>query len=186
MTLSDGKRKVYMLMDEYSSGGVVTPDADIENKMADFFDTAQKQVAAIKPIRRVFTVERVSGQTDYAMPADYRKLICIRRDGKKTRRYDWRAGALVIPKGDTAEVEVEYCAWPATITPETPDTYEFEVAEDAQQAMPFYVASQQLISDLVLDYSALRGEYNAALAAITQDDTGAGMMRQVLYGTGRA
>lgn len=184
MTLADGKRKVYMLLDEYSSGGIVTPDADIEAKMADFFDTAQKQVCAVKPIRRSYTVTRVTGQTDYAMPGDYRELYCVWRDGKRTRRYDWRGGKIVIPLGDTATVEIEYFAFPTTITPETSGSYEFEVAEDAQQAMPFYVASQQLISDLVLDYSALRSEYNAALAAITPDEPGGVRMRQALFSKG--
>lgn len=82
MTLQEGKRKVYMLMDEYSSGGTITPDEDIENKMADFFDTAQKQVCALKPIRKLVELERVSGQTAYDMPADFRKLCCIYRNGK--------------------------------------------------------------------------------------------------------
>ena len=41
MTLGEGKKKVYMLIDEYSSGGAVTEDEDIETKMAAFFDIAQ-------------------------------------------------------------------------------------------------------------------------------------------------
>ena len=41
MTLGEGKRKVLMLLDEYSSGGELTVDEDIEKKMADFFATAQ-------------------------------------------------------------------------------------------------------------------------------------------------
>lgn len=36
MTLGEGKRKVLMLLDEYSSGGELTVDEDIEKKMADF------------------------------------------------------------------------------------------------------------------------------------------------------
>ena len=184
MTLGEGREKVYKLLDEYSSGGVVTPDSDIDNKMADFFDTAQKQVAALKPIRKLYTVERIPGQTAYAMPANFRKLCCVRRDGKITRRYEWKAGDILIPLGDTATVEIEYFAYPATLSADTPAGYEFEVAEDAAQAMPFFVASQQLISDLVLDYTALRSEYNAALALITPDDGGAPGIRQALFGGG--
>ena len=90
----------------------------------------------------------------------------------------------MIPLDDAATVEIEYFAFPTTITPDTDDSYEFEVAEDAQQAMPFFVASQQLISDLVLDYSALRSEYNAALAAITPDEPGGVRMRQALFSKG--
>jgi len=182
MTLADGKRKVYMLLDEYSSGGAVTPDADIELRMADFFDTAQKLVCAVKPIRKLYTVEREEDVTEYAMPDDFRKLICVRRGGKKTRRYPWKAGKIVIPETETEDVEIEYAAYPTTINQETQDSYVFEVAEDAAQATCFYVASQQLISDLVLDYTALRSEWAAALAAITPDDEGGVTMRQALFG----
>ena len=52
MTLGEGKRKVLMLLDEYSSGGELTVDEDIEKKMADFFDTAQKDMASFKRIIR--------------------------------------------------------------------------------------------------------------------------------------
>ena len=41
MTLGEGKRKVLMLLDEYSSGGERTVDEAIEMKMADFFEPAQ-------------------------------------------------------------------------------------------------------------------------------------------------
>ena len=181
MTLEEGKRKVYMLLDEYSSGGVITPDDDIEMKMADFFDTAQKQVCALKPIRKLTELERVEGQTAYDMPADFRKLVCIYRDGKRTQRYTWRGGKLIIPESETATVEIEYFAYPTTITPETPDSYEFEVAEDAAQACPFFVASQQLISDLVLDYQALRNEWVNALSLLTPEQPGGVQLQQVLF-----
>jgi len=181
MTLDDGKRKVYMLMDEYSSGGVITPDADIEAKMADFFDTAQKLVSGLKPIRKTAAIEREEGRTEYAMPEDFRRLVCVYRDGVKTRRYAWRAGKIVIPETDPAAVSIEYQAWPTTIGPETQGSYVFEVAEDAAQACCFYVAAQQLISDLVMDYTALRDEWLAALQLLTPDDDGGVSMQQVLF-----
>ena len=185
MTLEEGKRKVYMLLDEYSSGGAITPDADIEAKMADFFDTAQKLVTAIKPIRRVAEIVRTEGQTEYALPADCRKLVCIRRGGKRTRRYAWHGTKLVIPAGETETVEAEYFAWPETLGPDTPDSYVFEAAEDAAQACCFYVASQQLISDLVLDYTALRNEWLSALQLLTPENPeGCYGMRQALFGGG--
>ncbi len=183
MTLEEGKRKVYMLLDEYSSGGAITADPDIEAKMADFFDTAQKQVSAIKPIRKIAEIEREEGQTEYDMPTDFRKLFCVYRGGERTQRYKWRGGKIVIPADETETVEVEYSAWPVTITPDTADSYTFEVAEDAAQACCFFVASQQLISDLVLDYQALRNEWLAALQLLTPDQPGGGYgMRQVLFG----
>lgn len=163
MTLAEGKRKVLMLIDEYSSGGTITVDADIENKMADFFDEAQKQVAQVKKIPRLYEVPRMDGVTAYSMPEDFLSLVSVWRNGEKTSRYTWKAGKLVIPQTDTASVEVEYYAAPATIGPETPDDYVFEVAPDAAEAMPYYVAAQQLIVDLVVDYSALLQLYQMQL-----------------------
>lgn len=78
-------------------------------------------------------------------------------------------------------MEIEYFAFPATITPDTPDSYVFEVAEDAAQACPFFVASQQLISDLVLDYQALRNEWANALALLTPEKPGGVQLQQVLF-----
>ena len=173
MTLAEGKRKVLMLIDEYSSGGDVTVDEDIEAKMADFFDQAQKQVAQVKRLVKLVPIEREEGVTDYAMPSDFLSLKAVWRDGAVTGRYRWRAGKLVIPAGDTAAVEVEYFASPATIGPDTPDDYEFEVAPDAAECMPYFVAAQQLIVDLVVDYAALLQLYQLMLN--TLDTRGSGV-----------
>ena len=62
MTLGEGKRKVLMLLDEYSSGGELTVDEDIEKKMADFFDTAQKDMASFKRIIRTQEITLTGGE----------------------------------------------------------------------------------------------------------------------------
>ena len=176
MTLAEGKRKVLMLIDEYSSGGTITVDADIEAKMADFFDQAQKQVAQIKKIQRMYEIPRMDGVTAYGMPADFIALKAVWRNGEKTNRYTWRAGKLIVPETDTAMVQVEYFAAPQTIGPDTPETYEFEVAPDAAEAMPYFVAAQQLIVDLVVDYSALLQLYQMAISAINTNGEGVNLV----------
>lgn len=166
MTLGEGKRKVYKLLDEYSSGGSITQDADIENKMADFFDIAQKELAQIKRIVKLVEITREAGVTAYEPPEDFMKPYRIWRDGEiEPSRYDWKGGKLIIPEADTAAViELEYFACPATIDAETPDEQAFEIAEDAAQAMPFFVAAQQLIVDLVVDYQALLQIYHLMIS----------------------
>lgn len=153
MTLGEGKRKVYMLLDEYSSGGEITRDADIENKMADFFDMAQKDLARICRIVRLHAIENDDDETEFSMPEDFQQMKTVWRNGKRYRGYRWKNGKIIIPDG--AAVEIEYYANPATVDAETPDEYEFEIRDNAAQAMCFYVAAQQLIVDLVMDYSAL-------------------------------
>jgi len=176
MTLGDGKRKVLTLIDEYSSGGQVTADEDIGAKMADFFDMAQKQVANIKRIVHLYTVPRAAGVTEYAMPEDYLRTYRVWRDGETSgSRYRWKNGKIIIPETDDAAIiEVEYFASPTTIDADTPDTYAFEVEEDAAQCMPFFVAAQQLIVDLVVDYSALLGMYNMMLSTVDTKLPGSG------------
>lgn len=164
MTLGEGKEKVLMLIDEYSSGGVLTVDEDINKKMAAFFDQAQKQVAQIKRVVKLHKVERLEDVTEYEMPKDFISPLRIWRNGVESMDLMWRAGKLVIPKDTRGTIEVEYAAQPATITAETPDTYEFEVAPDAAECMPYFVAAQQLIVDLVVDYGALLQLYQIAIS----------------------
>lgn len=170
MTLEEGKRKVYMLLDEYSSGGALTRDADIEAKMADFFDIAQKQAAEIKKIRRMYAIERKAGQTAYPMPGDFLKLVRVWKGDMVTKAFLWKGNSIIIPESEKAPIEIEYFALPATIDPATPDSYEFEVGEDAAKALPYFVASQQLISDLVMDYGALYAIYRNMLDTLVSSD----------------
>ena len=169
MTLGEGKEKVYKLMDEWSSGGTRTEDADIEAKMAAFFDIGQKDVAQVRHIRRVYALPLEEGATAYPMPSDFLQAVAVWRDGKRSRRYGWRAGEILVPASDTAEaIEIEYYAMPATVDADTPDSYVFEVAEEAANILPFFVASQQLITDLVIDYAGLYALYQERLAMLAQ------------------
>ena len=166
MTLGEGKRKVYMLLDEYSSSGNITEDKDIEAKMADFFDMAQKQVAEIKKLRRVAKLSPLAGTVLYPLPGDFLKLIRIWQGDKTLSRRSFRGEELFIPQAFGEEVEIEYYALPKTISPDTPDDYVFEVGEDGAKALPFFVASQQLLSDLVMDHGALFSIYQSMLSTI--------------------
>ena len=183
MTLGEGKKKVYELMDEYSSGGTVTPDADIEKKMADFFDIAQKQMANIQRIVKSTTIIRVSGQTEYAMPAGFTGMYRVWYGGKvRYSLFQWKAGKIIIPEDYTEPVEVEYFAIPETIGEETDDTHVFEVREDACQAMCFYVAAQQLIVDTLIDPGPLLTLYQMALANVDRGIPGGQMvMRNTFF-----
>lgn len=165
MTLGEAKNKVYMLLDEHSAGGEIEHDEDIEQKMTFFFDIAQKLLSQVKKIVRVKTVTPVPGKTEYAMPADFRNVYRIWRDGKiATRRYHWRRGRMLVPADDGAEeILVEYFAIPATIAQDAGDDHEFELSEDACQCLPYYVAAQQLLPDLVMDYGAMLNMYNLAV-----------------------
>ena len=71
---------------------------------------------------------------------------------------------------------MEYFAVPNTIPQDAPDSCEFEIDAEACECMPYYVAAQQLLPDLVLDYGAMLQMYDRAaaqLAAALPAGTGA-------------
>ena len=184
MTLGEAKDKVYMLLDEHSAGGVIEHDEDLELKMAYFFDIAQKLLAQVKKILRSKTVTPVPGRTEYPMPADFRSVYRVWRDGKiATARYHWRKGRMVVPEGDGArEILVEYFAVPASIPIDAPDDYEFEIDEDAAQCMPYYVAAQHLLPDLVMDYAGMLRMFDRAVAMLDTSVPGdTGRVAQTFY-----
>lgn len=183
MTLGEGKRKVLMLLDEYSSGGEITVDSDINKKMADFFDIAQKEMAGYKRIIRCVTLKPDSTAAGYDLPERFADVFRVWKNGYLTNRYAVIDGKIVFPQGDTMERKLEYFAHPMTITPETPDDYEFEVAEDAANCLPFFVAAQHLLVDLVVDYSALWNIYLAMRSALDTSlpASGGGGVRQALF-----
>jgi len=165
VTLGEAKNKVYMLLDEHSAGGEIEHDEDIELKMTCFFDIAQKQLSRIKRIRKTKRFIAQSGKTEYAMPAGFQRAYRIWRDGVTvTSRYRWRGGKLLIPERDAgSEFIVEYFAEPEDIPADADDSYEFELAADACECMPYYVAAQQLLPDLVMDYGAMLTMYDRAV-----------------------
>lgn len=182
MTLGDAKRKTMMLLDEYSSGGVVEVDPDIAARMNDFFDMAQKDVAIWQPIMRRATVE-LDGTGDQALPADCWEVRRIRKYGKPARGYEIIDGRILYEAGDTSALVLDYMAGPQTITQQTDDSYVFEVSEQAANCMPFFVAAQQLIPDLVLDYSAFYNMYlqmRSMLPRSSTSGTGSALV-QALY-----
>lgn len=189
MTLGEGKRKVLMLIDEYSSGGTLTVDEDLNVRMIDFFDLAQKNVANYKKIIRNFTPS-----SDYPLTSPSEDLVACRlpgnfvspfrvwKNGKVTKKYVFTQNSVLIPQDEIQDVFIEYVAAPDTIPQTASDSYEFEVDEDAAACMPYFVAAQQLIVDLVVDYQPLLDLYDRMLAALdTNLPSSGGGVRQAFY-----
>ena len=181
MTLEQGKRKVLMLLDEYSSGGEIAVDEDISAKMNDFFDIAQKDVAIWQPIVRRAAFQ-LDGTGSMSLPPDVSRVLRIRKNGARTSKYEVIDGTILYDEGDKSMLTIDYCAVPETITPETDDSYEFEVGDEAANCLPFFVAAQQLIPDLVVDYGAFYNLYLQMRGMLSRTtSTAGGSMRQSLY-----
>lgn len=180
MTLEEAKNRVYMLLDEHSAGGEIEHDEDIELKMVHFLDMAQKELAKIKKVVKTRNIVRKVGQTTYSLPEDCLKVARVFRDGYPAN-YRYIGRKLYIPESDRAlEIILEYFAIPETIDENTPDSYEFEIAEDACNAMPYYVCAQQLLPDLVTDYGAFIMMYRDAVANLVPTET-PGAVRNSFY-----
>lgn len=189
MTLGEGKRKVLMLIDEYSSSGTITVDKDLELRMVDFFDLAQKNIAGFKPLIRSFTPtgEESGGTVRCPLPTGYIRAFRTWKGGRISPGYPVAGGELLLPAEDVGGVWVEYFALPRTIPPDAPDDYRFEVDEDAAACMPYFVAAQQLVVDLVVDYAPLLGLYDRMIRTldVRLPESGGGGVRQALYASGR-
>lgn len=191
MTLGDGKRKVLMLLDEYSSGGTITVDRDLELRMADFFDLAQKNIANYQKIIRSFSPAApeeppenspAPDMTACPLPEGFRSPFRIWKNGRRYRGYTFTQDAVLLPPEDVGSVVIEYFATPATIPQDAPDSYEFEVSEAAAACLPYYVAAQQLVVDLVVDYQPLLNLYDRMLSALDTALPGAsGGILQAFY-----
>lgn len=192
MTLGDGKRKVLMLLDEYSSGGVLTEDADLDARMADFFDLAQKDICNYKKLIYTFTPAPAEGEdsapspaaglTACPLPDNFRSPFRVWKNGKLGGRCIFTRSAALLQPEDVGAVTIEYFAAPATVPSDAPDGFTFEVDEDAAACMPYYVAAQQLIVDLVVDYQPLLELYHRMIAGLDLSLPGSGgRVRQALY-----
>ena len=158
MTLGEAKRKVLMLLDEYSIGGEVSADADVDAKMNDFFDIAQRDAAAWQPIvRRMELSLDGSGSTE--LPDDVSRVIRVRKNGVRVSGYEVVDGRLIYPEGDRSMLTLDYIARPEAITPDTTDDYEFEVSDEAANCLPFFVAAQDIVDNLVVDDAAFYSLY---------------------------
>ena len=185
MTLGEGEKKALKLLDEYSSGGEIQTDEDIGHRMKDLFDIAQKDVAQAKKIYRVAAIPLTGGTGTqlYDLPRDMMELVSMRRDGRVTTKYDIIGGKLVAAGNDVGELLIEYTAMPATIPDGAGDDYVFEVAEDAAECLPYYVAAQILMADLMIEFSPYWQIYLQKKAQLvpTVRRSGGGGVRNTLF-----
>ncbi len=180
MTLGEGKRKVLMLLDEYSVGGAIALNNDLSLKMNDFFDIAQKDVAAWQPIVRR-TELTLDGTGCMELPEGVENVVRIRRDGIRTMRYEVLDGKLLSPVGDGSTLTLDYLAQPRSITSETGDDYVFEVGEDAANCLPLFVAAQQLLADVTVDHGAFYNLYLQMRGMLPRGAAPQYTVRQELY-----
>lgn len=178
MYLNDLKNIAMQLIDEYSGNKKPTEDEEIKQKLNGLFNTALFEVAEIKKIEKVFEFKNEEVVDDeyksIGLPDDFmqeKKLRYFTTNGNNLKYYIQK-DKLKIYKNCLGKFELEYYAIPEEITEDNAEDYEFELDLDAQMALPYYVASSVLMSDVSANYTAFEAKYNAKIEQLmrsTQD-----------------
>lgn len=169
MYLKDLKNIAMQLIDEYSESKEPTEDEEIKQKLNGLFNTALFEVAEIKKIEKVFEFknEEVVDEEykSIGLPDDFMQEKKLRyfTTNNHNLKYYIQKDKLKIHKNCLGKFELEYYAIPEEITEDNAEDYEFELDLDAQMALPYYVASSVLMSDVSANYTAFEAKYNAKI-----------------------
>ena len=169
MYLKDLKNIAMQLIDEYSESKEPTEDEEIKQKLNGLFNTALFEVAEIKKIEKVFEFknEEVVDEEykSIGLPDDFMQEKKLRyfSTNNNSLKYYIQKDKLKIHKNCLGKFELEYYAIPEEITEDNAEDYEFELDLDAQMALPYYVASSVLMSDVSANYTAFEAKYNAKI-----------------------
>ena len=173
MKLGDAKRKALILMREYTNDGRPIQDRDNSDyllSMDDLADQAQKLIAKRQKIHATFILDPKAGApyghlSVYDMPSDFASVDRVEYvEADKPANihpaslFRWLTPVtLGVVKGLAGLFYIYYFKHPTTITPnpqneKVNNEYEFEVDEEAQELIPFFMAAQ-----LLMDEDASRG-----------------------------
>ncbi|MBS4173472.1 hypothetical protein [Bacillus sp. FJAT-49736] len=115
----------------------------------------------------------------YEMPSDFMELQKVVQESdprvyKEMIAYFWEGKrTFVLNYYETGSFEIHYYRYPSDITLATPDTYEFEVDIEAQELIPFFMASKAIFDENQTFSIQLLNEYQTKLSRLyTQDDFG--------------
>ena len=163
MTLEDMKTRVYQLIEEYSENAdELTEDEDFAAKMNIVIDQIQHQLTKYRKIPRY--IERDVKQDEVLMLGDLDKEY-YQLDLIRGVEYDIKNDRVKFLEDGKAEIY--YFKNPKMITPDTDDSYKFELPDDLLEIMPYGVASDLLKSDVSSQFgSVYEAKYRELLNTI--------------------
>lgn len=169
MTLGEMKKKVLRMIEEINEISVdLTDDPDIAAKLNDVIQQVQIEVCRMKkiPAKHVLNVLDKSEYDLRETPNFYQleNLRFVDEEGNEAE-YDIFGTFVEFPGPGTANIY--YNKYPERITSTTPDTYEFELTEDALEVLPYGVAADILKSDISNEYGKIYEQrYETMLARL--------------------
>ena len=162
MRLGKAKDLIWMLLDEYSTGGAVERDEDIALRIPAMLDARCKYLSTIKMITETYTVPlRAADKPQaYEMPANFYRPHQLWADNVPIACGTWRKDSLILPGDESREIIVEYYAYHPDITDETPDDTELQLDDEAAKCACYFAAADLLMVDLFYDNARLLAEAN--------------------------
>ena len=182
MTLGDNKKITLGLIEEYvKTNPKLTDDTDIQDRINFLYSTAYQEMSQYKKIVKTKVLKEIESETstdegyeEYSLPSNmyqFKKIVAWDQNGKEVPPDFKRLGKKVyIKKNSNAQYILEYYAFPTVITEDTPDTFQLEIAQDAQMLLPYEVANDILKVDPSADYQAFYAEYQRKLQQLDTSD----------------
>ena len=172
MTLKDMKLRVLSLIEEVNPDStLLTDDVDIQAKINYVIDTKMHELARIKKIAAVETID-VEANEDidlYDELDNFYKLNSI-----TGVRYEIFENIITFKEDGTARIK--YFKYPKLIDEKTNNNYKFELSEDVLEIMPYGVAADLLKSDVSAQYGQVYANaYQEALNLLDLKTTGGTM-----------
>ena len=157
MTLLEMKKKVLGLIEELNPNSeFLTDDPDISTKFNDVTNQILFELARFKKIAKYVEMEVNEG--DLIEFADIEKacgyeIYQINMVGGVN--YSLKANGTILKILESGTAEIVVFVYPERITEKTKDTYEFELAQEVLEIMPYGVAADLLKSDISTEYGAI-------------------------------
>lgn len=174
------------LINQHSIAGVEIPDsynnqADYLRRIPKLLDDAQHYVATTSGKMREIVDLDALPRTErgawylYELPANCWQVCSgglIRFDGPRLQRYHrYRlvgGNRLAVPKKLDGALSMEYYRYPGKLGEEPSDNTPLDNTEEAQRALPYYVAAHLVMQDNAFAYAALYNEFEAKLARLAE------------------
>lgn len=168
MTLKELKKKVLVLIEEYSPNSeMLTADEDIANKMNDVINQVMYELCRFKKIPKYIEMDVEAGDVvDFDVLASecgydiYQVKLVTGVD------FDLRGDGTIFKMLESGKAEIDVFVYPEAITSKTKDNFELELSMDALEILPYGIAADLLATDVSSNYREFKERYETMLARL--------------------
>lgn len=157
VTLEEIKKKTLGLIEELNPDSeYLTDDPDISTKFNDVANQKLFELARYKRIARY--VEKPVSKGDLVTFDDIGALcgrVVYQLGIVRGAHHELKADGTIIKALEDGVLEIDCFVFPLRITSETTNDYEFELALDAVEIMPYGIAADLLKSDVSAEYGSV-------------------------------